>query len=85
MAHCGSKVKYRSVGQAKRAMASLRARGKLVGPANVYRCSRCGGWHWGHSSGGGWGKAAQLIAAIDRAMERDAEKRKTHGPQQLEP
>jgi hypothetical protein len=53
----------------------MRAAGKFVGQANPYRCERCGGWHWGRSRGDRMGKAAQIIAAIDRAMERDRKRR----------
>lgn len=76
MPHCGRKVRYPSVGSAKAAMARLRAAGKLIGPARVYRCKTCGSWHWGHAPGGGWGKAQQVISAVDRAMARDAERRR---------
>ena len=56
MRGCSGKVKHRTRAAAEAAMQEVLSRvihigGKgLGGWPGVYRCGRCGFWHWGHST-----------------------------------
>lgn len=74
MTRCAGKVKYAKAGEARAQMRRMIAAGRVIGSCDVYPCTKCGGWHWGHSGGTRFAKAAQTINAIDRAIARDATK-----------
>ena len=72
MAKC-TKKKYAKAGAARHAMNEMRRTGKVGGDVHVYPCGECGGWHWGHISGGG--RAVRAISAVDHAIAADKMKR----------
>lgn len=45
---CGNKRKFDTRDQAKSAIDTMRAKGKLIGVVNIYRCEYCLGIHFGH-------------------------------------
>lgn len=48
---CGSKRRFESEEAANRTIGALRRSGGLQGYVHSYRCSRCGGFHFGHPPG----------------------------------
>lgn len=73
---CGKKTKYPTAKAAGFAMWRARSSGRVLGLCNVYRCTVCGGWHWGRIRGTQGARGQQVVNAIDRALSRDQEKRR---------
>lgn len=48
--HCSATGKVRHAGEpdVKRAMAAVQRRAGFDGPMDTWRCTHCGGWHFGH-------------------------------------
>ncbi len=56
-------------------MRRMQAKGKVLGECHVYRCTVCGGWHWGRARGTQLDRSQQVINAIGRALARDSDLR----------
>lgn len=74
---CKGKRIHLKAGAARHSMRQAQERGKAGTDAQVYPCSECKGWHWGHPGGGR--KALHTVNAIEAAIAADKAKRAKAG------
>ncbi len=76
---CESKLTFRTAGLARKNRNKMLNSGRVTGSTRVYPCRFCGLWHWGHN-GGPTDRYARVVNAIDRALARDEQiRRSTQG------